>query len=220
MKPLVIPVVEEKFSLEKLNYFNPKSIFDADWSLDLHGYLTRDEFDTRLAEINHAIRNVPLLSKRIRTFTDWSYGITTSVMTFIFLGGLFTGGFRTGPIVSFVLEVLFSLGYIAIRLLVTKLTERRAKEFTDALNVLFKQYNYQDNPTANWKLAWRPVISHINIKMKSTSIGNVGGKATPKYASQAEIILEISDSLSDLTAKTVHFKLPPQVIREMTISTY
>ncbi|CAG8689425.1 13404_t:CDS:1 [Acaulospora morrowiae] len=218
MKVITIPVVEEPFSFSKFNYFNPKSLFDADWCLDLHGFLTRDEFDAKLKEINFAIRNVPLLSKRIKTYSDWSYGLTTVLMSAIIIGTYSTRSY-SGSIGSFVFEIFMSIGYIVIKIIVSEVRERRAKQFTVVLNQLFEQYNAQDNPTANWKLAWRSVITHYDIKMKATSEGDINGKATPKYASQAEIVLEISDALSSLMSKTVHFKLPPQITREMTIDT-
>ncbi|CAG8532385.1 14478_t:CDS:2 [Acaulospora morrowiae] len=198
MKLLIIPVVEEKFSFKKLNYFNPKSEFDIDWCLDLQGFLTRKKFRGRLEEINQHIINVPLISRRINSFTNWSYGITTVIMFAIVFGTLSTGFSSTGPIVSIVLELLASIGYFAVKAIVKDVRDRRAKLFTKTLNTLLKRYNTKDYPIANWKLVWRSVMTHYDLKMSSTSDGNISGKATPKYIEQAEIILEIHDTLSDL----------------------
>ncbi|CAG8627608.1 16225_t:CDS:1 [Acaulospora morrowiae] len=219
MKLLVIPVVEEKTSFKKLNYFNPKSEFDIDWCLDLHGFLDRDQFDARLDEINQRISKVPLLSRRIGTFANWSYGIFSTIMVIIIIYVL-TSARRslTGPAVSIVLQFLVSVGFIAVKAIVEDMRERRAKKFTATLNVLLKEYNKKDFPISNWKLVWRPVMTHFDLKMKSTSDGNVSGKATPKYIEQAEIVLEISDSLSDLTTQTVKDKLDSKANHEMTMN--
>ncbi|CAG8440561.1 13108_t:CDS:2 [Acaulospora colombiana] len=191
------PCCRRKISFNKCNYFNPKSEFDTDWTLDFYGFLTPEEFENRLKEINFAVRNVPLLSRRIKSFSDWSYGLTTGLMALIIAATSFTSA----------------------QIIIKEISERRAREFSAVLKQLFDQYNARDNPTANWKLAWRPVMTHIDINMKAGTNGSICGKAVPKFSSQALLVIEINDALSDHTAPAVHFKIPPNDLQEKIMTT-
>ncbi|CAG8454841.1 941_t:CDS:1 [Ambispora leptoticha] len=213
MKTIIIPLIELKTSC--LKCFQSCHAFDAEWCLDLHGFLSRDEFAARLNEINNHIKDIPLLSERtMNIFKNICSVIGSHAILFIivsfFLSPTHTISF-IGPVV--VLSTIFI--YILGTYLIDRTAKHRAEKFTASLNSLFTHYNIRqkDNPTANWNLVWRRAnLSHYTIKMKASWDGSVKGKATPKYVEYAEIVLEINDALSELTAQTVRVNLAADVI--------
>ncbi|CAJ0763157.1 12955_t:CDS:1, partial [Entrophospora sp. SA101] len=61
MKGHIIPF-RQPYSLFDL-LFRPKREFKAEWQLDYHGFMTREEFDIRLEDINRHIRHLPLMTE-------------------------------------------------------------------------------------------------------------------------------------------------------------
>src|SRR5205807_1775660 len=65
------------------------------------------------------------------------------------------------------------------------------------------EFNGRDYPTAYWSVVWIPVISRWKLEATSATTAS----ATPKFIEQVKVILDIHDSLSDLTAHTVQARL-------------
>ncbi|CAB4388765.1 unnamed protein product [Rhizophagus irregularis] len=189
------------------NYFTPKYYFETEWCLDMHGYLDREELDIRLEEINRVVAENPLLSERAKKGLLYAFIAIAFIFIFfiIFLSQLF-GGF----IAPFAIEGINAIAFFVGRYLVDEEAKRRSERFSEAIKKLFDQYNVNDNPTANWKLKWRNVLSHYKVEM-NYSLDNNGvkakGKITPKYAEEAEIELEINDALADVTECTIRLQL-------------
>ncbi|CAG8588154.1 11150_t:CDS:2 [Rhizophagus irregularis] len=178
---IVLNRLREENTLD-CNYFTPKYYFETEWCLDMHGYLDREELDIRLEEINRVVAENPLLSDRA----------------------------KKGFIAPFAIEGINAIAFFVGRYLVNEEAKRRSERFSEAIKKLFDQYNVSDNPTANWKLKWRNVLSHYKVEM-NYSLDNNGvkakGKITPKYAEEAEIELEINDALADVTECTIRLQL-------------
>jgi len=85
---------------------------------------------------------------------------------------------------------------------------------------LFDRYNQAENPAVNWKLVWRSIITHYEINATASMTGEVKGEAIPKYAEYAEVVLEINDALSDLTASTVQVNLINNIATTQTTYVY
>ncbi|CAG8647349.1 2137_t:CDS:1 [Ambispora gerdemannii] len=200
MKPVLITLTEQEIPGQ------PNHKFDAEWCLDLHGFLSRDEFTARLKEINNYIRDYPLLSERAKTFIKYACGGMGLIVALLILVTI--SAFQMGVII----EICLFIGYFIAKLVIENIARGRAERFTIALNKLLKQYNEKENPTANWNLVWRSVVTHYTITTHSSWNGRVKGEATPVYAEYAEIVLEIHDALSDLTAKTVRVNLAPDIV--------
>ncbi|CAG8724530.1 33007_t:CDS:1 [Gigaspora margarita] len=108
--------------------------------------------------------------------------------------------------------LIASLTFIA-KYIIDQKADELAKNFEKNLKILLAEYNNQDNPTANWKFVWQSVLFHLSFEVNTISKGSIKGKAVLKYVEQAEIVLEISDALSTLTADTV------RVNKEITMIT-
>jgi len=198
MKPVVIPLVEQ-LTLD-CSYFSPLYKFDSEWTLELHGFLDRQEFKDLIDRINYHIRDHPLMSKRMQSLLMRSFGAAVVVMVFLTFFLAASSGIFIAPTI---INLLIAIGYFVARKVVENMAAKRAEKFSKHLNSLFKEFNGIHNPTANWKLTWRTVIDSYNVSSRTTIDGNVEGKITPNYAEQAEITLEIHDSLSDLTTYTI-----------------
>ncbi|CAG8511251.1 6992_t:CDS:1 [Ambispora leptoticha] len=211
MKVVIIPLKE--LDAPGCNYFQPSHAFNAEWCLDLHGFLNRDEFNTRLNEINDYIKKYPLLSEKAKNFLkSVCIGVAVLVGLFFILA-LRSVDYQVTP--SIIVEVCNFIGYWVGKYWIERIAKRRAKEFTAALNSLFARYNIKqkENPTANWRLVWRSRLKHFSISMQTSKDGrSIKGRATPKYAEHAEIALEIHDALSDLTANTVRVNIAADAI--------
>ncbi|CAG8622408.1 1939_t:CDS:1 [Ambispora gerdemannii] len=228
MKTVIIPLTELNPGCD---VFQPCHAFDSEWCLDLHGFLSRDEFATRLKEINNYIRAYPLLSERAKTFIKYACIAVAVLIAIITIVSIYAASTRApsysdyssysskpksssnsfaiaGPII----EGCLGIGYFVARYLIQEMARRRAEKFNNAVNNLFAQYNQQENPTANWNLVWRTAVTHYTIKMKASLNGSVKGEATPVYAEYAEIVLEINDALSDLTSRTLRVNLSSEVV--------
>ncbi|KAF0550216.1 tetratricopeptide repeat protein 40 [Gigaspora margarita] len=185
MKTLTIPITEIKNGIFD---FQPNKQFRAEWwCLDLHGFLSRNGFKERLDKINLHIQEYPLMSEKMKNKLYWISGPDYSAAS-------------TGTIT--VEALIAGLTFLA-KYMIDQKADELAKNFEKNLKLLLAEYNNQDNPTANWKFVWRSVLSHISFEVNSISKGSIKGKAVPKYVEQAEIVLEISDALSTLTANTV-----------------
>ncbi|CAB4443727.1 unnamed protein product [Rhizophagus irregularis] len=198
-----------------LDYFNPKYYFETEWCLDMHGYLDREELEARIEEINRIVAANPLLSERAKKGL-----LIVFFLLFVTLGGFIAAGLaaqqnqqnqQNGDYVSpSVIQAINVLAYFVGRHLVNKAAGRRSSQFSKAINILFDRYNVKDNPTANWKLKWRKVLTHYDVGMNHTSKKNSvksKGKITPKYAEEAEIELEINDALAEITECTIRLHL-------------
>ncbi|CAG8518303.1 1505_t:CDS:1 [Paraglomus brasilianum] len=207
MKLIIIPLVEQNVS--GCDCFEPAHKFDAKWCLDLHGYLNREEFAARLREVNNFIKAFPLLSKRSKRYLTYGIGGVIVLILFAVLAIAFSGSAGKNPgstyAITVVIEALLSLALPIGRKIVDNMAKNRAEIFTQNLEPVLEQFNRKENPTANWKLVWIEVLTHYNINMNSDGKGT----ATPKYAEHAELVIEINDALSDLTAQTVRVNLAP-----------
>ncbi|CAB5308744.1 hypothetical protein RhiirA1_399805 [Rhizophagus irregularis] len=191
-----------------LDYFNPKYYFETEWCLDMHGYLDREELEARIEEINRIVAANPLLSERAKKGLLFVF-----VLLSVTFGGLIAGFAAQqngGYVAPSVIEAINVIAYFVGRHLVNQAAGRRSSQFSKAINILFDRYNVKDNPTANWKLKWRKVLTHYDVGMKHTSKKNSvksKGKITPKYAEEAEIELEINDALAEITECTIRLHL-------------
>ncbi|CAG8457082.1 3886_t:CDS:2 [Ambispora leptoticha] len=64
--------------------------FNAEWCLDLHGFLNRDEFNTQLNEINDYTKKYPLLSEKAKDFlspSSYTFYNHRSLQFYRILGG-------------------------------------------------------------------------------------------------------------------------------------
>jgi hypothetical protein len=212
MKVVAIPLTEP----EESNVFNPIFAFKAEWCLDLHGFLNRDQFKTRLDEINTHIEPYPLMPERMKNVLYWLVGACASLIaliaTFVGISKWSSSSFVVGA----VFEVVLAVATLVAKYVIELNAKNRAAAFERALNPKLKEYNRTENPTVNWKFTWRPVLDHFDI---NTTVGvdlqgqtpalKIRGKATPKYLEHAEIVLEIHDALAYLTANTVTVNLTP-----------
>jgi hypothetical protein len=182
--------------------FNPnRHKFDAKWCLDLYGFLSRDDLRNRINEINHRIKDYPLMSAR-----------TVKLLSFLVVIlsiGITIGVSKIAPgAASGATALLFIIILVAGLIYINKLAKERAEAFTRALENLFNEYNTRDNPTANWGVVWFTVITSYKVEMHSTWLNSAEGSIKPKYANCVMIVLEISDALSDRTSEYVHVNLP------------
>ncbi|RIA82280.1 hypothetical protein C1645_743899 [Glomus cerebriforme] len=204
MKIILSPLKEDETI--DCNYFTPNFYFETEWCLDLHGYLNRKQLKARLVEINEIVMENPLLSKRAKKGLLYAFvGIFMFLIILIIVLAFYDS---VASISISVVEVILSIvTYIGNRL-IDEAAKRRSDIFTKALNEKFKIFNLSDNPIANWKLVWTNVLTHYKIEMKyDITTGRMQGKSTPKYAEQAEIVLEINDSLSSITKNDVRIKI-------------
>jgi len=139
------------------------------------------------------------MSKRVQKFLLWLFGGLVFLLVLVAIALFAATGSGLAPLI---IDLLFAIGYFVARKVVENMAANRAEKFSKHLNALFKEFNAEHNPTANWKLTWRTVIDSYNVSMTSLD-GSIDGKITPNYAEQAEITLEIHDSLSDLTTYTI-----------------
>jgi hypothetical protein len=141
MKIVTIPLVER--APTKCNCFQGEYVFKKEWCLDLHGFLSRNEFAVRLSEINNYIRNVPISSKRTERC------VISASMTAFALAALIAISF---PEACIAVESLFFLGFLMALYQINRIARNRANNFNATLDDLFAQLNSRENPTANWKL--------------------------------------------------------------------
>ncbi|PKK66953.1 hypothetical protein RhiirC2_714481 [Rhizophagus irregularis] len=183
------------------NYFTPKYYFETEWCLDMHGYLDREELEARIVEINGIAAANPLLSERAKKGLLFVF-----VLLFVTLG-VFIAGLASQPnsnyVAPSVIQAINVIAYFVGRYLVNRAAGHRSSQFSEAIKILFDGYNGTDNPTANWKLKWRKVLSHYNLVRTDQSSSDI----TPKYAEEAEIELEINDALAEITECTIRFQL-------------
>ncbi|KAF0351280.1 tetratricopeptide repeat protein 40 [Gigaspora margarita] len=224
MKTLIIPLAELKGGIFD---FNPDKQFIAEWCLDLYGFLTRDGFKERLDKINIHIDNYSLMSEKMKTRLYWLSGILAILVIVIAtavyqasLSNYYMNSFNINNLndlnnsqppsyenaiaITTTVEALIGALTFFIKYLIDQKSKELAKNFEKNLKSLLTEYNNQDNPTANWRFVWRSVLSHFNIEINANSDGNFKGKAVPKYVEHAEILLEINDALSNVTAHRVH----------------
>ncbi|PKK68505.1 hypothetical protein RhiirC2_713314 [Rhizophagus irregularis] len=210
---IVLNRLREKKTLDQ-NYFKPRYYFVTEWCLDMHGYLDREELEARLEEINRIVAANPLLSERVKNGLLYAF-----VFLFLIFGGFIIGlsipsfiyGQNDGYVTPSVMQVINIIAFFVGKYFVNQAAERRSSQFSEAIKKLFDQYNAKDNPTANWKLKWRNVITHYNLEIPFYSFEKTSfdskGKITPKYAEEAEIELEINDALSEITECTIRLHL-------------
>ncbi|RIA82276.1 hypothetical protein C1645_743897 [Glomus cerebriforme] len=203
MKIVLTPLIETN-TLD-CNYFTPTYFFDTEWCLDLHGYLTRKQLESRLEEINKIVMKNPLLSQRAKKGLLYGFVGFFVLLMLIAILGIFTN--TVSLIGPSVIQILNIIGFFIGKYLINKAAKYRSEKFSKAINEKFKEFNSNDNPVANWRFVWRNVLTHYKIEMKFTDNGGMKGKSTPKYAEHAEIVLEINDALSGITKNDVRIKL-------------
>jgi hypothetical protein len=203
---IVLNRLREENTLD-CNYFTPKYYFETEWCLDMHGYIDRQELDIRLQEINRVVDANPLLSERAKKGLLYGFiALSFILVLFIILTVSLFGGF-VAPVV---IEAINTIAFFVGKYLVNEEAKRRSERFSEAIKKLFDQYNARDNPTANWKLKWRNVLTHYKVEMNYSQDNNGvkgKGKITPKYAEEAEIELEINDALAEITECTIRLHL-------------
>ncbi|CAG8447626.1 6929_t:CDS:1, partial [Cetraspora pellucida] len=182
--------------------------FKADWCLDLHGFLSREEFATRLDQINNHFKGVNIANENIKSIFYLLAMISTSSVAFFstqFFGVIgFFAGINSWFVVCFLVKYIIELIALA-----------RARKFSKRLNELFARYNENDNPIANWKFwmvtSYGMYVSGRDGRAYGNGCLNVlklgpGILFAPLFTDSALIILEINDALSghsDLTTKTI-----------------
>ncbi|CAG8746021.1 11133_t:CDS:2, partial [Dentiscutata erythropus] len=175
----------------------------------------------RLKEINDHIEGYPLMSEKLKTGLYWLSGTMAALVIIIVVSVFYTSvgsaaaasfassqsykpfsttGAAAGSVIVEVL--IFGLTYFA-KYMIDQKSQELAKNFKNNLKPLLTQYNNKDNPTANWRFVWRKVLSHYSIEGTAGANGNIKGKSVPQFVEQAEIVLELNDALSELTADTV-----------------
>ncbi|CAG8558186.1 10686_t:CDS:1 [Paraglomus occultum] len=210
MKFVIIPLTEDDVS--GCDCFAPTHSFKANWCLDLYGYLSADEFQKQLKTINDYIKAYPLLSTKSKKILSYIFGglYGFTLLTLVLI--TFTASFQGSSVSSLrlacvVLHLLAGIAFLAGRKIADNVAKNRANAFKQAMQPLLDKINLAAYPTANWKLVWRDVLTHYSVNIES----NGKGKATPKYAEHAELVIEIHDGLSARTAHTIHVNIPTAV---------
>ncbi|RIB26715.1 hypothetical protein C2G38_2064186 [Gigaspora rosea] len=193
----------------------PGHSFKADWCLDLHGFLSREEFTARLQQINQYVQDIELMTSKTKRLLYQIAFIGAALLSAIFSIVLKT--ISLGIFAGF--SISAPLFYIA-KYLIEKNAAERAIAFTNRLNELFARYNEKENPTVNWKFWWVMSYNHYANNLDGRAYGNghintlkfrcgLRVRLAALFADNALIILEINDALSDLTANTVHVNIHP-----------
>ncbi|CAG8800878.1 5427_t:CDS:1, partial [Racocetra persica] len=185
----------------------PGHSFRADWCLDLHGFLSREEFAARLEQINNHVQDIELMTHKTKKLLYYiaiiGAGLLSLIFTFIMRNLI---GIPVGTGIS---GFLTTFG----KYLIEKNAAERAIAFTNRLNELFAQYNKHENPTVNWKFWWVNSYERYVTDLDGRAYGNghlnklrmkygLRVKFAALFAENALIILEINDALSDLTKDT------------------
>ncbi|CAG8530853.1 10048_t:CDS:1 [Racocetra persica] len=189
----------------------PGHSFRTDWCLDLHGFLSREEFAARLDQINNHVKGVELMSPKTKYLLYSIASIGTILITIIFIIIMPFIGF-------FISTTICSILFFFAKFMIERNAAERAEKFTNLLNELFARYNENENPTVNWKFWWVTSYEKYVNGMDGRAFGNgrinvlkLGYCLSIKFASlftdNALIILEINDALSDLTANTVRVNI-------------
>ncbi|CAG8511768.1 4800_t:CDS:1 [Cetraspora pellucida] len=190
----------------------PGHSFRADWCLDLHGYLSREEFAARLNQINNHVQSVELMTYKTKNLLYYIASIGSVLLSVIFSVIMQSA---TGLPIGFSISgILF---FIA-KYMIEKNAAERAIAFTNLLNELFAQYNKHETPTVNWKFWWVHSYESYVTGLDGRAYGNghinklkmrygISIKFAALFADNALIILEINDALSDLTKNTVGVNL-------------
>ncbi|CAG8589593.1 2830_t:CDS:1 [Dentiscutata erythropus] len=191
--------------------------FRADWCLDLHGYLSREEFAARIDQINNHVKDVELMSSKTKRvlYLTATFGLILLILIFSLLF-LPYFGFFIGLILSSIL-------YFFVKYIIEKDAAERAIRFTNLLNELFARYNENENPAVNWKFWWVTSFENYISGKDGRAFGNghinvlnisycfcLKIKLATLFVDNALIILEINDALSDLTANTVRVNITPE----------
>ncbi|CAG8772255.1 21152_t:CDS:1, partial [Gigaspora rosea] len=212
MKRVLIPLYLH--SNETFCNCQPGHSFRADWCLDLHGFLSREEFAARLEQINQHVNDVELMTRKTKNLLYSISSVTTFLLIVILsviikpkIGGLI------GLIVSLVC-------YFFAKYKIEKNAAERAIAFTNILNGLFARYNENENPAVNWKFWWVTSYNNYANNKDGRAYGNghinvlkfgrgLRLRLAALFTDNALIILEINDALSDLTANTVRVNIAP-----------
>ncbi|CAB4441388.1 unnamed protein product [Rhizophagus irregularis] len=174
------------------NYFTPRYYFETEWCLDMHGYIDREELDVRLGKINRIVTANPLLSERAKKGLLYAFAaITFILILFIILAISLLGGVLAPSIITIINTIAFFVG----NYLINEEAKCHSERFSEAFKQLFDKYNTTaDNPTANWKLKWRNVLTHYKVEMNYTLDNNNGfkgkGKIMPKRITKQQEELE------------------------------
>ncbi|CAG8511751.1 4799_t:CDS:2 [Cetraspora pellucida] len=210
MKKVLIPLFLHGTDTCYETCFNcqPGQSFRADWCLDLHGYLSREEFAARLNEINNHVKSVELMTYKTKNLLYCVASICASL-----LSAIFSAIINAIAGVSLGISITGILFFIA-KYMIEKNAADRAITFTNLLNELFAQYNKHETPTVNWKFWWVHSYEIYVTGLDGRAYGNghvnklkmghcLSVKFALLFAENALIILEINDALSSLTKKTV-----------------
>ncbi|RIB17760.1 hypothetical protein C2G38_2087465, partial [Gigaspora rosea] len=221
MKRVLIPLFLH--SSECCCVCQPGHSFRADWCLDLHGFLSQEEFAARLDQINNHVKGVELMTRKTKHLLYSISSVTTALLVTI----LYIIVPVFGWIIGFILS---SFGYFFAKYMIEKNAAVRAIAFTNLLNDLFARYNEKENPTVNWKFWWVTSYKNYVSNTDGRAFGNghinvlklgcgIRLRLAALFTDNALIILEINDALSDLTANTVRVNIAPDPYfsNEMTV---
>ncbi|KAF0360605.1 absent in melanoma 1-like protein [Gigaspora margarita] len=211
MKRVLIPLFLHE--TESCCDCQPGQFFRADWCLDLHGFLSREEFAARLDQINNHVKGVELMTRKTKSLL---YSIS-SVITVLLIVILSILKPKYGWLIGVILS---SVGYFFAKYMIEKNASERAIAFTNLLNNLFARYNEKENPTVNWKFWWVTSYNNYANNRNGRAFGNgqinvlnigcsLGLRLAAVFTDNALIILEINDALSDITANTVRVNIAP-----------
>ncbi|RIB26706.1 hypothetical protein C2G38_2064163, partial [Gigaspora rosea] len=191
----------------------PGHFFKADWCLDLHGFLSREEFAARLEQINQHVKGVELMTRKTKNLLYYTSSFAT-VLLIVILSIIIPG---YGPLIGLILSIF---GYFFAKYMIEKNAAERAIAFTNLLNDLFARYNEKETPTVNWKFWWVTSYDDYANNRDGKAYGNghinvlnlgcgLRLRLAALFTDNALIILEINDALSDLTANTVRVNIAP-----------
>ncbi|CAG8511812.1 4802_t:CDS:1 [Cetraspora pellucida] len=192
----------------------PGHSFRADWCLDLHGFLSRDEFTARLNQINDHVKSVELMSHKTKYLLYFGASFITTFLS-VLISIIMKSA--AGILIAFVISGIL---YFVAKYMIEKNAAERAIRFTNLLNELFTQYNQHENPTVNWKFWWVTSYERYVSGFDGRAFGNghvnklefscgLSLIFAALFAENALIILEINDALSDLTKNTIGVNLTP-----------
>ncbi|RUS23929.1 hypothetical protein BC938DRAFT_474386 [Jimgerdemannia flammicorona] len=178
-------------------YYLEIQAFHQEWSLDLQGFLTREELGVRQTEINSTTQGIQLLFRggnRARL-------IIVSFVSALVVGFLTAFVFKFDYIVIMVcalgVSTLVAVVY-AVALRTNRI--RRVERLTVAVQTLLEDYNRRDNPNLNWRLRWNAVFTGYNVVTTNHTVS-----ATPNFEEICEIVVELASTVPP----TYQAPLPP-----------
>ncbi|CAG8578611.1 5835_t:CDS:2 [Racocetra persica] len=186
MKKVLIPLFVH--DVDSCCDYQPGHSFRADWCLDLHGFLSREEFDARLKQINYHIQSL------VKVELSINIPLSGAIMGFIYF------------FAKYMIEKNAAERAIALTNLLNELFTQYNQHENPTANWKFWWVHSYERYAMN--LEGRAYGNgHLNkLKMKYRGL-TFSVKFANLFAENALIILEINDALPDLTKHTVGVNL-------------